>query len=230
MSVVDDASKFLSVLNTIPLWLLSGCAVVGYAALFAPAFGGVDLLEFRRVWGPLLWLDAVSFSILSATYVIEHVARYMRARNKRSRQRDKNRYYNIYLPLYREMLEIKVTTSTSMMAPLFAQRVRNAYRVLTTNKCRFSLIRNAWRALFDKKQTPEIGEVEFGGNFPLRTIERTVKECLIHSDPALIDLICRADRTRMEDGVTSHEMTADDVRLFNHIVNEHDHLKRRVER
>ena len=36
--------------------------------------------------------------------VVEDASKFMRVRNKRRRQRDKSRYYNIYLPLYREIL------------------------------------------------------------------------------------------------------------------------------
>jgi hypothetical protein len=229
MLAIDDASKFLSVLKAMPLWLVVGCAAAGYAALFAPAFGGVDLAEFRRTWGPLFWLDAVGFSILSAAFIVEHVARHIRARAERRRLLYKKQYYTIYLPLYRELFGLKITTSSSMGAPFFSQRIGNAYRVLTTTQRQTRAIKGAWRALFDKEETPTTGDVEYGGRFPLREIGLVAKQNLGHSDLALTRLISCAERTRIEDGSRLSEMTADDVRLYDHIVNQYQRLKQLIE-
>jgi len=48
---VTAVSSFLSVLRTLPVWLLAGLAVAGYAILFAPAFAGIDPADFRTQWG-----------------------------------------------------------------------------------------------------------------------------------------------------------------------------------
>ena len=60
-------SSFLSTLRTLPLWLLGGLAIAGYAVLFLPAFGGIDPTGFRTQWGVWIWIGAVTFSILTLT-------------------------------------------------------------------------------------------------------------------------------------------------------------------
>jgi hypothetical protein len=67
MSDVSPSSvgSFLSILRTLPVWMLSGLALAGYAVLFAPAFGGVDPTGFRHQWGIWFWIEALTFSILA---------------------------------------------------------------------------------------------------------------------------------------------------------------------
>jgi hypothetical protein len=59
------AAPFLSALRTLPVWLLGGLAIAGYAVLFAPAFGGIDPAGFRTEWGVIAWVWAIAFSILA---------------------------------------------------------------------------------------------------------------------------------------------------------------------
>lgn len=59
--------SFLATLRTLPIWLLGGLAIAGYAVLFAPAFGGIDPTAFRNQWGIAAWIWAMSFSILTIT-------------------------------------------------------------------------------------------------------------------------------------------------------------------
>jgi hypothetical protein len=64
-------SSFLSVLRTLPVWLIAGLALTFFAVLFAPAFGGVDLTRFRSEWGVWLWIGGLTFSILAVTRSID---------------------------------------------------------------------------------------------------------------------------------------------------------------
>ena len=54
--------SFLSTLRTLPVWMLGGLALAGYAVLFAPAFGGIDPADFRIQWGVWVWIEALTFS------------------------------------------------------------------------------------------------------------------------------------------------------------------------
>ena len=56
---------FLSVLRTLPVWVLAGLALAGYAVLFIPAFGGIDPTGFRTQWGVWVWIEALVFSVLA---------------------------------------------------------------------------------------------------------------------------------------------------------------------
>jgi len=58
-------ATFLSTLRTLPVWLLGGLALAGYAVLFVPAFGGVDPTSFRTEWGVSIWIATLIFSILT---------------------------------------------------------------------------------------------------------------------------------------------------------------------
>lgn len=58
-------ATLLSALRTLPVWLLGGLALAGYAALFVPGFGGVDPGPFRTQWGVAVWIATLLFSILT---------------------------------------------------------------------------------------------------------------------------------------------------------------------
>ena len=61
-------SNFLSVLRTLPVWLLAGLAFAGYAVVFTPGFGGIiDPKGSRTEWGIWIWIEAIVFSILTVT-------------------------------------------------------------------------------------------------------------------------------------------------------------------
>ena len=64
-------SNFLSVLRTLPVWLLAGLALAGYAIIFTPGFGGIDPKGFRTEWGIWIWIAAVGFSVLTVTRAVE---------------------------------------------------------------------------------------------------------------------------------------------------------------
>ena len=57
--------SFLSTLRTLPVWVLGGLALAGYAALSVPAFGGIDPAGFRTQWGVWVWIEALTFSMLT---------------------------------------------------------------------------------------------------------------------------------------------------------------------
>lgn len=58
-------SSFLSTLRTLPVWVLGGLALAGYAVLYLPAFGGIDPTGFRTQWGVWVWIEALTFSMLT---------------------------------------------------------------------------------------------------------------------------------------------------------------------
>jgi hypothetical protein len=81
-------SNFLSTLRTLPVWLLGGLALVGYAVLFAPGFAGIDPSGFRTQWGVWIWIEAIGFSILTITRAIDSsVSAYLESRRRRAEQR-----------------------------------------------------------------------------------------------------------------------------------------------
>jgi hypothetical protein len=59
------AIPLLSGLRQLPVWLLGGLALAGYAVIFAPSFGGIDPAEFRSQWGVWARIWALTFSALT---------------------------------------------------------------------------------------------------------------------------------------------------------------------
>jgi hypothetical protein len=207
-------------------WPISGFFLDYYLFCIAPAFGGVDLGEFRRQWGAWFWLDAVTFSILSAACATDLAVRRVMARARRHRQRERHRYLNIYAPLFAELIKIHIITSSAVMAATMWHRLENARTELTARRRRRAAIRSAWRSLFDRKQRPETGEVAYGGEFPIREINRVVQSNLFYCDDELLNLVSRAVATRIEDGSRPGELTSDDVRVHTHIIKERDRLRK----
>jgi hypothetical protein len=205
-----------------------GVATAGYAALFLPAFGGVDLTDFRHQWGWLCWLDAVTFTILSAACTIDLAVKAARIRERIRRQRERNRYFKIYAPLFSELMKIQITTSSATLRPYFSQRAERAWRKLRTTKRTRVGMKVAWQALFDKQITKETGEVEYGGDFPIEEIDRMVHQKLTFCDEELLDLTSRAVIYRREERVSSGQLTYRDVLLYDHIVRERSRLKKRL--
>jgi hypothetical protein len=81
-SFANTIGPFLSVLRTLPLWILAGLAAAGYAALFAPEFGGVELKPIRQQWGAWFWVEAITFSILVVACAIDALVTYALARRR----------------------------------------------------------------------------------------------------------------------------------------------------
>jgi hypothetical protein len=73
-------SSFLSTLRTLPIWVLAGLALAGYAVLYLPAFGGIDPTGFRTQWGVWVWIEAVTFSILTLAQGLDVAVAGYRAR------------------------------------------------------------------------------------------------------------------------------------------------------
>lgn len=60
-----DIAPILSALRTLPLWILIGLALAGFAVLFAPSFGGINPEPFRQQWGVFVWIEAMGSAVLS---------------------------------------------------------------------------------------------------------------------------------------------------------------------
>ncbi len=78
---------FISTLRKLPVWLLGGLALSGYAALFGPAFGGIDPAGFRTQWGVWVWIEAITFSILTLARGLDAIVTGYRVHRKNSEDR-----------------------------------------------------------------------------------------------------------------------------------------------
>jgi len=83
----SSVGSVLSILRTLPVWMLGGLALAGFAVLFSPAFGGVDPSGFRHQWGIWVWIEALSFSILAVTRGLDAAITGYRLRRETARSR-----------------------------------------------------------------------------------------------------------------------------------------------
>jgi hypothetical protein len=71
-----------------------------------------------------------------------------------------------------------------------------------------------------------MGEVDYGGSFPIAKIEHVVHSRLLFCDDKLFQLTSRALNYRREEQVGPGELTYRDVLLYDYIVKERDRLKK----
>jgi hypothetical protein len=76
------AVKILETLRMLPVWMLAGLALVGYAILYLPGFGGINPTLFRTQYGVWIWIIAVSFSILAVARALDAVISALRLHRK----------------------------------------------------------------------------------------------------------------------------------------------------
>jgi len=228
MSEIGVVPKILSALHSLPLWIFVSLAVAGFAALLVPSFGGADVIGFHAKWGWLCWLDAVVFSVFSLCCAVDLAVKAVRARRKKWYQHQKALYSQVYVPLYKQLMEIHIITSNAMLAPFLRVRLKNAGWELRNNRRKGAALWAAWKAIFDRKITKEKGEVDYGGTFPIGMIEYIVRSNISFCDEQLAVLMHRAVNYRKEERVGTDDLSEDDVALYNYIVKRRDQLKRIV--
>jgi hypothetical protein len=81
------ASQIISILRTLPVWVLGGLAAIGYAILFLPGFAGINPEPFRAKYGIWFWIEAVSFSILAIARALDWSITTYRVRRKTTEER-----------------------------------------------------------------------------------------------------------------------------------------------
>jgi hypothetical protein len=80
-------SQIISILRTLPVWVLAGLAAIGYAILFLPGFAGVNLEPIRAKYGVWIWIEAVGFSILAIARALDSTITAYRAQHKAAEDR-----------------------------------------------------------------------------------------------------------------------------------------------
>lgn len=225
------AARLLAVLHSVPLWLFIALALAGYGALFLPTFGGADTVELRRQWATCFWLEAIVSTIFALVcavdLVVKALTKSIKTRSARRRRLLRQRYFEVYNPLVEELLKIHITTSSSA-APRLKVRLQDAWEELRRYRRWRVCVRNAVRTALNNKGTDPHGEVDFGGDFPIALMWRLVRQNLSYCDEQLIDFVGRSWSQRIETQIAPDALTADDVRLWDHIHNEHRRLKQAV--
>jgi hypothetical protein len=211
--------------------LFIALAAAGYGALFLPAFGGADIVELRQQWAPYFWLDATAFTVFALSCAADLIAKglstHVRTRNNHRRRLLRQRYFEVYNPLAAELLKIHITTS-STAAPRLKVRLHDAWEDLHSYRRWRVGIRNAIRSAFNTKDSDPRGEVDFGGNFPIQVMRDLVQQNLTYCDQQLVELVVRSWSERIEHQIAPNELTANDVRLWDYVHEQHRRLKRAI--
>jgi hypothetical protein len=229
MAELGLVARVLSALHSVPLWILIAFAAVGYAGLLAPGFGGIDVSEFKKQWGPFFWLDAVAFTILSMAYTIDLWVKHATARVNRRHRWERAAYMKVYGPMYAELERIHVNIIVrGFGAPKLRDRIQNARFKFDAIKRHRYRIRTVAKALFDKKPLPAAGEVDRGGGFPIEKLERIVQSNRLYCDDALLDLIDQAVGKRREEHLSDDILSDEDVQLYDHILRQTERLQGRI--
>ncbi len=139
----------------------------------------------------------------------------------------RQRYSRLYAPMRALFLTRHVTSGSASLAPYFRQRLTTAWR-----RARQRRFREAWRAVWDKRETEESAEIEFGGSFPLDAILALLHGNEQYADERLLNLIRRADRSRYDERSQDDtgSLTEDELALFHHIARESARLGKKFER
>jgi hypothetical protein len=91
-------AKVLSTIRKLPVWLLAGLALAGYAILYLPSFANVNRSLFLAEYGVWIWVEAVTFSILSIARGIDAAIEVNRVRRDAAKAGRALRL----VPLYRD--------------------------------------------------------------------------------------------------------------------------------
>lgn len=132
-------------------------------------------------------------------------------------ERRKVKFESIYAPAYALFLTRHITTCTGRAAPYFRQRLKNAKELLLEERRPVM----AFKALFDKQELGETGEVEYGGDFPLNEITKLVQKNSQFADRTIGALVARANRAKYEEYEGNSLLTEAELQLFYHIISEH---------
>jgi hypothetical protein len=217
MDVAAAGIKFVDVLKVMPTWLLIGLCFSLLCIWLWPPF--LTLLpEYLSTKVPML-LTVVS--ILAACNMSSLFIGYVVNRHRKRLDRDRERLLNLYRPLNSLFLTRHITVS-EVTVPL-RMRLTKVVEELNSPKGR---LKRALRALLDK-QLSSSAEVEFGGDFPLGKIIDLLNKNAEYAQPALSDLVRRADRSRYEN-YGQALLTDEEFALFEHIDSEHRRLSARL--
>lgn len=218
ISGLATTRQTLDTVKSAPTWLLLSLCVIFSTVWLLPQFFALLPLSFQTVV-PLALLVTVVLTVFKLSGVgISHWAE----QHRRAQARDNDRLLSLYQPLIALFLNRHVTVCTGRASPLLRHRVSNAWHEVGAYRRRWTGLKRAWRALFDR-QVSSSAEIEFGGNFPLREIINTVRGNSQHASVELIRLVNRADRSRNEEPEYPL-LTEAEYALFEYIDTEHRRL------
>lgn len=166
---------------------------------------------------------AAVLALLSVSFTAGVRSGTRRTKRALNDERRKAKFERIYAPAYALFLTRHITTCAGRAAPYLRQRLKNAKELILEQRRPVM----AFKALFDKQDLGETGEVEYGGDFPLNEITELVKYNSQFADREIGHLVARANRAKYEEYYEGNGMlTNAELQLFYHIANEHGRMCR----
>lgn len=111
----DVVPKTISALKDVPLWLLSGFSIAGLILLAVPSIVEPRSQFLHTSFGIGLWAYTVVCCSLCGMRGLSIVSQNRKARSQRNRSRNRRKYFELYLPLFR--LTSLMQTESSQVAP-----------------------------------------------------------------------------------------------------------------
>lgn len=153
-------NKMLDTLRSMPAWLLIGLSLSLGAVWFWPSLL-VSLPEAIQSTLPAVLL---AVAILTACKVASSGLEQMIERRRHSHSRDRERLFNLYRPLDSLFLTRHVTVSIGIGSPRLRDRLKNAWEEARAYRRRWTCMKRAWIALFDR-QISLSAEIDGEGTF-----------------------------------------------------------------
>jgi len=222
-----ETTTWAGILKTVaflPLWLLTAITVILTSALVIPAFNAMLSAEKLLPWAQF---GAFSFGVLTVFCLASHVLSQLLGRRHARRRQEERAFERVYKPADALFMDRFPLGGPFPLAPRLSHRVRHAIDALQEYAGWRSRIRMTWRALFDRKIRELGGEMEFGGSFPLDRILEIIDANKADVDRELWRLARLAKYSTYTD--VGEEVTAAEIRLFAHITDRTDRLRRRYE-
>ena len=225
----DTLKTVSEILQVLPIWIFAAISTSGWAVIYVPPFGSVDVTVVKRDWGWLAWCAAVVGTLFFVAKICNDITLLVIKRSKQQRLRSRikmtRRYHQVYVPLNDLVSSVFTTEGSVILAAYFGQRVRNAWRELCRKPSLSSPIRRALTALVDRRIEQSLPETDFGGQWPSVKISNLIRLNREDCDLKLIELSDAADRTRHEGWLASSILSPEDALLRNHVWAEYKRLR-----
>jgi hypothetical protein len=180
------------------------------------------MAEIATVLGGLAAIPAIIAAIYLG-YRWSFNKGYKRAKNEILENHDRQQFRKIYAPLRSLLLDIQVTSASSIRYPYLPQRIKRAIRLVRNGR-----FKNSITAIVDKGISGPSAEIEFGPGFPLSKIKAILTSHAPLADPEIMDLYQRVERSQYEGGRGyENELLPEELELFDHIIDKYGELSKR---
>jgi len=178
---------------------------------------------------------AIPFSLIAIGYNIYKWGYLMGVRyQKKEIQSEslKERYFKIYTPITKLFMDKHVTICVAMMTLTLSLRIKRSLKLIKKRE-----FKEAIKAIGDRTGgNEEVGEIEYGGEFPIDKISTIVKDNLEYADEGLRFRVKNINREAIEESRSfvyedrqpyayHSSLSKLELELYNYVYAQHTKLK-----